>query len=164
MTVRTHKSWESFAKQMYKFADDVPDVANKVEIEMATMTLAELARATPIDVGTARSNWVASIGSAYDGTRAAFSPYPSRHRPPYGPGGSMGEGRNQAGAVWSAAAALKGKKPGEDIHITNNLPYIMRLNQGHSSLAAAGFIERAIQTGRQRGMELARKLMREKFG
>lgn len=141
----------------------IPEISNEATREMAVFAIAELAKSTPIDVGTARSNWTATIGTTSITTRKAFAPYPSRHRPPYGPGGSMGEGRNQAGAVWSAAAAIKGKQPEQAVYIDNNLPYIQRLNQGHSKMAPAGFIERALERARQRGMDHARKLFRERF-
>lgn len=118
--------------------------------------VANLARNTPIDVGTARSNWIVSIIAPFRGKRAAFAPYPSRWRPPYGPGGSFGEGRNTAGATWSVPSGLRGRKAGQSVYITNNLPYIGRLNEGYSKQAPAGFVQRSITTALAQFEEIAR--------
>lgn len=132
---------------MPKYAQAVADDAARFEQELALSVLAAVAKGTPVDVGTARSNWQLTIGSMAQGLRAAFSPYASRWRKPYGQGGSISEGQNQAGVVWSAAGLLKGRKADQAIYITNNSPYIEVLNQGHSKQAPAGFIEAGIQSG-----------------
>lgn len=79
---------------------------------------------TPVDTGRARSNWIVQLGSDSNETR---EPLP-------------------VGAVLSEAAAkISEYKGGTEIHITNNLPYINRLNEGHSAQAPAGFVETATQ-------------------
>lgn len=40
------------------------------------------------------------------------------------------------------------------IYISNNLPYIRRLNDGYSQQAPAGFVEGAIQVGKRQAEEL----------
>jgi hypothetical protein len=52
-------------------------------------------------------------------------------------------------ALAQAEQQYKLKKPGEQIHITNNAPYIRQLNDGSSKQAPAGFVERAILIGRK---------------
>lgn len=141
-------------------ADRIEPVLNEIVTEITYATTAHLARNTPIDVGTARSNWQVSTISEATGTRPAFAPYPSRWRPPYGPGGSFGEGRNVAGATWSVPTKLRGRKPGQTVFITNNLPYIERLNHGWSKQAPAGFVERAIVTAKTQ----VETTLAEKFG
>lgn len=128
--------------------------AGKFEAEIVINTVAELAKNTPVDVGTARSNWIVTLGRAALNTRAAFSPFSSRHRG--GDGGSIGETRNQAGVVWSASSAIGANKNGQDIYISNNLPYIQRLNEGWSDQAPAGFIQAAVLAGRSRTVTLFR--------
>lgn len=141
---------------MPKYASAVGEDVSRYEQEIALSVIATVARATPVDVGTARSNWQLSIGSIAEGVRSAFAPYASRWRKPYGPGGSIAEGQNQAGVVWAAAAALKGRVGDQPIYITNNSPYIEVLNQGHSGRAPAGFIEAGIQTGLSSAVTLFR--------
>lgn len=148
---------------MPKYASAVGADVSSYEQEIALSVIAAVSKATPVDVGTARSNWQLSIGNLAIGVRAAFSPYASRWRKPHGPGGTIGETQNQAGVVWSAAAALKGRTEDQPIYITNNSPYIEVLNQGHSERAPAGFIEAGIQTGLASAVTLFRFTAIEKL-
>lgn len=95
--------------------------------------------ATPVDTGRARANWIVSLGQAGGTVIEAYAP---------------GEGGNTAGANTQAALAqggsvIAGYQGGRNhqIHITNNLPYIQRLNDGWSTQAPANFVERAVQDG-----------------
>lgn len=78
---------------------------------------------TPVDTGTARNNWFANIGS---------------------PGTQMTESSDKSGAsrISEAASATAEWNPesGEHIHLTNNLPYIERLENGWSKQAPAGMV------------------------
>jgi hypothetical protein len=130
---------------MPKYAQALSDDAAEYQHNIALAVLAAVAKGTPVDVGTARSNWQLTLGNIATGLRAAFSPYESRWRG--GQGGSISETQNQAGVVWQAASLLKGRKDDQPIYITNNSPYIEVLNQGHSKQAPAGFIEAGIQSG-----------------
>ncbi|MGM0422338.1 MAG: hypothetical protein ACQEQL_04470 [Pseudomonadota bacterium] len=49
--------------------------------------------------------------------------------------------------------ALSSFKLGNKVYIANGLPYIRRLNDGHSSQQPEGFIEEAIQVGIRKGIE-----------
>lgn len=94
-----------------------------------------LVMSTPVDTGRARSNWVVQIGSAPDGEIDAYAP---------GEKGTTGAENTQA-AINQAEAAISRYSGGAgEIHITNNLPYIQRLNDGYSHQAPAGFVEEAI--------------------
>lgn len=57
----------------------------------------------------------------------------------------MGAGES---ALSEGESVLAGSSPGQDIHLTNNLPYIKPLNEGSSHQAPAGFVEVAIENGR----------------
>jgi hypothetical protein len=103
----------------------------------------QLAKETPVDVGTARSNWRISVGRPLIGKISAYAPFQSRHRKPYGSGGNMGEGGNLAGVMSQGRARLATYKTGS-IYVTNALPYIGPLDDGHSPQASAGFIGRAV--------------------
>lgn len=141
------KDLRYLAKVMPKYGDAIASDVNRLKGEISLSIIANVAKRTPVDVGTARSNWhVSTAISAL--TRKAFSPFLSRWRPPYGPGGTLAETRNQAGAVWSASSIVgKATKAGEPLYISNNLPYIQRLNQGWSNQAPAGFVEAGINEG-----------------
>lgn len=141
---------------MPKYASAVGADVSAYEREIALAVIADVSKRTPVDVGTARSNWMLSLGSLATGIRSAFSPYVSRWRKPYGPGGSIAETRNQAGVVWAAANLLKGRTEDQSIYITNNSPYIEVLNQGHSERAPAGFIQAGIQSGMSSAVTLFR--------
>jgi len=76
---------------------------------------------TPVDTGHARANWVPSVGS---------------------PHSSVVDGD---GAHESGVAAVIGYKLGDGpAWISNNVPYILMLNDGWSKQQPAGFVERAI--------------------
>lgn len=82
--------------------------------------------ATPVDTGRARSNWIAQVGSP---ARRTVEP-------------------TSAQATISQAQAEIGRREiGQDVYISNNLPYIERLNEGSSAQAPAGFVEEAARVG-----------------
>ena len=94
--------------------------------------VAELVPATPIDTGWARSNWVPRIGRPF--TELAGS-YPLT-------GGKLDFGP-QSGGV--AAVAASYKTVFGPVYITNNVPYIQLLDDGHSKQASEGWVGRAIE-------------------
>ena len=84
--------------------------------------------ATPVDTGRARSIWQVNLGGPASGTRDALDQTGQA---------AIAEGRTEI-------AKYKG---GSAIHITNNLPYIGRLNDGWSAQAPSGFVEKAVLVG-----------------
>lgn len=118
-------------------AGELGDVAAKTA---ARETLFNLVRATPVDQGIAISNWEVGIGSAPAEERGAYS---------YGSQGSTATA-NRTAALSAGLAQIKGYKSGEGkaIHMVNNARHIVRLNEGHSNQAPAGFIQDAIKAGR----------------
>lgn len=91
---------------------------------------------TPVDTSRARSNWVVEIGRRASGTRAPYSP---------GDKGSTG-GASAAAAIQQGQGVIASYDIDRDnsIHITNNLDYIERLNDGYSAQAPAGYVQDAI--------------------
>ena len=82
---------------------------------------------TPVDTGRARSNWQVSIG------KTAF--------------GTVDQPMSPSEAIGNAKAELSKLRDSDDkIHITNNLPYIQRLNEGWSPQQPAGFVDQAVMT------------------
>mgnify|MGYP004696036189 FL=1 len=86
---------------------------------------------TPVDTGWASANWWPAVGTAPTGNTGT----PEQ--------GSVG-GRQvqQAAGVEQVLSYTLSTTP---IYITNNVPYINRLNNGWSQQSPAGFVDRAVQ-------------------
>lgn len=127
------------AKRLEKTAAGLDKQASDVAVKAATAILKDLVTVTPVDTSQALSNWQIGLGEA-----------PSGKLPPYSPGlGGSTADKSAAAAIRAGIAILQKKKPGVTIFITNNLPYIRRLNDGYSKQAPAGFVERSALIGRK---------------
>lgn len=89
---------------------------------VALIVDSELAITTPIDTGRARANWLPSLNTP--DTRKV-----------------------EPGQKADINAAINAYKIADTILISNNLPYIRRLNDGYSKQAPAGFVDAAIAKG-----------------
>lgn len=78
-----------------------------------------LADTTPVDTGRARANWLPSLNAP--DTRQV-----------------------EAGQKEDVGPVLASYRIKDTIYISNNLPYIRRLNDGWSKQAPAGFVDRAL--------------------
>lgn len=96
---------------------------------LALNVTANLVEDTPVDTGWARANWVPQIGAPRS--------TPSGTRPTDG-------GRASTADQAAGQASVLGYKLGPKIHISNNVPYIKKLNAGSSSQAPAAFVQAAI--------------------
>lgn len=104
------------------------DIGAALEAELAkaakalTLEIAKEARkATPVDTGHARANWVPSIGVP--------------HR---------GEVGDKSAAQAGAASVLRYSLKDGSLYVANGVPYIQRLNNGHSKQAPRLFVEAAV--------------------
>lgn len=88
---------------------------------------ANLIESTPVETGWARANWVPQIGSPYESTD-----------------GSRSEVSASAQQSGIAAVATGYKITRGPVWVSNNVPYIGALNNGHSRQAPAAFIQAAI--------------------
>ena len=75
---------------------------------------ARVVLSTPRDTGRAANNWVPSVARASD--RVVVN-------------------RQDADAIFDKSAV------GDSLYLTNNVPYITRLNEGHSKQAPVGFVQ-----------------------
>lgn len=80
--------------------------------------------------GRARANWFVGLGQATNAETEDTDPSGST---------TLERGKD----------AIQTSSAGKDIHLNNNLPYIVPLNRGHSHQAPEGWIERAVQAGMQ---------------
>ena len=103
-------------------------VVTKITLDaVANLKAAPDEGGTPIDTGWASSNWVPRIGKDRD--------------EPVGLPGNVSSAEQAQGE----AEMLTYKLPMGVVYISNNVPYIGRLNLGSSPQAPAGFVERAIE-------------------
>jgi hypothetical protein len=131
---------------MRGFKKRITEIAVGVErnsdslVRKTVITIASaVALRTPVDTGRARANWRTNIGGPLVAPVGTF---------PAGKEGSTGAAA--AGqAIQDATNKMQGytNKSGTPVFISNNLPYIDRLNKGHSKQAPAGFVESAIMAG-----------------
>lgn len=87
---------------------------------------------TPVDTGWARANWVPNIGSPAKGTAG------SREQAEAG----ILTGASAAGVATVVTSYRLSRGP---VHITNNVPYILTLNEGSSKQAPRGFVQQAVR-------------------
>ena len=118
-----------------QFAARISDIGRQIETnsvqvmkEVALVVDQAVVSATPVDTGRAKTNWITELNQPSSRTTDIADPT----------GGS---------AISQARATIARAGAGSVIHITNNLPYIQRLNDGYSAQASAGFVEQAIQVG-----------------
>lgn len=104
----------AFAEKAGKNADLV---ARKVGIDAASRMIDR----TPVKTGRARANWTVAVGTPWGDVRDATD--------------KSGQSTKSA-----ASSALAAYRCGPTIWITNNLPYIERLEDGWSRKAPAGML------------------------
>lgn len=119
-------------------ADRVSDNVGRTVRKTALAVDQAVVLSTPVDTGRARSNWRVSLGSRPRGVINPYSP---------GSGLGRGEQQNAQAAMAQAAAAVAQRRDGQDIYISNNVPYIGKLNDGSSRQAPAGFVQQAVMAG-----------------
>lgn len=106
------------------YKNKVVDTQEKRVRATALAILADLTLQTPVDTGRARANWLPSFGSPRTTTVEADG------------------GISQIN--------FGGWKLGTSIFISNNLPYIRRLNEGWSKQAPASFVDKIVQVANLR--------------
>jgi HK97 gp10 family phage protein len=128
-----------FAKRIDRIAVQVEGNVEKAVKDCAGAVARSVISNTPVDTGRARSNWTAQMDAAFDGLFPARVP---------GEKGSTGEA-NAAAAIEAAEKVIEAFDIGKnaEVHITNNLPYIGALNDGHSKQAPAEFVRIAVIDG-----------------
>jgi hypothetical protein len=131
---------KKFAQLMEGRASLLQSNVNELKKDVAETFITEVANTTPVDVGTAISNWQVGLGDAPTTTLSAHSP------------GNKGStwNANVRGTLADATMRIDTALPGEDIHVTNNLDYIDDLEQGYSPQAPDGMVEQAKAKARKK--------------
>lgn len=128
-----------------KVAGALTDDVNALVASIVEAVQYEIVKRTPVDTGRARSNFVVRLNTPFRLTYKPYSPYRSRYRG--GSGGSIGETANLQAAVAQARGVMARRKPDDVVYITNNLPYIARLNEGYSQQSPRGFVRAGVAAG-----------------
>ncbi len=126
------------ATRMRQRADELPKEASRLAVRISETIINDLAHVTPVDTSTAISNWQTELDAPAGSIVDAH--YPGEKGSTYS--------ASARETIDQAKATLKNKKPGQPIYMSNLLRYIKRLNEGSSSQAPAGFVERAVLLGR----------------
>ena len=111
-------------EQYRAISDQVDQIAGKAVAVATLEVLRELKRRTPVDTGHARSNWIPTTGAPH---RAVEQ-------------GSAGAAQAVGEVAIATGRAAK-------TFISNNVPYIQRLDQGHSQKAPTGFVRQSVFAG-----------------
>lgn len=117
---------DDFARRMRKIAANLEGNSEELIKRVALAVDSNVVIATPVDSGRARSNWQAAIGTP---TRSKVEP------------------RSAAATIAEAQGVIEGYREGDTIYLSNNLPYIRRLNEGWSAQAPKSFVQIAILNG-----------------
>lgn len=113
----------------------VLDKLEKVVKETALIAFGNLIAQTPVDTGRAKASWFLDVGSV---DVKIVEP----------------DFDNQSEAVARSQSYTLDSK----IFISNNLPYIRRLNEGWSQQAPAGYVDSALTIAKRKAEEFARTL------
>lgn len=148
-SIKTARTLKDLANACKSVSRTLNDDVNELSKRVALLLVQRLVYETPVDTSQALSNWQVSVKYKARGTVPAHEV------------GKKGSTRQQSAAstLMEAYGVIQSKKYGQALHVTNNLGYIVELNQGKSKQADALFID-VIEAQVQ--LE-ADKLLREKF-
>ena len=117
---------QAFVLDLQKFAKKAQGRMDLVVKKIALEVLTGIVMKTPVDTGRARGNWQVDIGSFALGNISAFDPAGS-------------------GTIARGLSVINRQKGEQALYIVNNLPYILRLEDGYSKQAPAGMVELTLQ-------------------
>lgn len=116
--------YRSFSLQLDDFAAKVKIAPSKVVKRIAFDLFGRIVVHTPWLTGRARASWTIAVNDADRHVMSPASP----------------------GTVYpGATAGFLDVKPGDSVVISNNLPYITALEDGHSTKAPAGMVKLSIE-------------------
>ncbi|MBF0675589.1 hypothetical protein [Pseudomonas sp.] len=117
----------SFAKDIQRFAAKAGESADQT-IQAVTIALFNgVIRDTPVDEGRARGDWQTTVGNPASGQNGRDDTTPT--------------GRD-GGPAQAEVIANTPEKAGGVTYLSNNMPYIVQLEEGSSGQAPAGMARR----------------------
>jgi hypothetical protein len=141
------------ANQMDALEKRVKAASKSTTDDVALSILNDLVQVTPVDVGTAISNWQLTLDAPASDIVPAYAPSP-KGRTKHGVWTHVVDpiitAQNNLPLILDAARrVLSARQLGQTIYLANNLPYIQELNDGSSEQAPSGFVDRALILGRE---------------
>lgn len=131
-----------FERNLDEFSRQV-GLAHAIVVKKVALDLFGLiVKGTPVDKGRARASWTIAVG-APDRTTQPEGDYPLFQHDP----AAVAVVARQKGEAVLSGLEARADADGvirEPIYISNNLPYIEELEQGHSKQAPSGMAELAI--------------------
>ena len=121
------------------FATHMNRIAVQVEGNVEQAVKGSVINATLADTGRARSNWTAEMDQAF-----------GKLFPPHVPGENGSTADANAEIAINQAIEVIDQfdiNASRSVHISNSLPYIGALNDGHSKHAPADFVKLAVMDG-----------------
>jgi hypothetical protein len=130
---------DDLANRVDRIAVRVEGNVERAMKDCGQVVLRSVVEGTPVDTGTARSNWTPELDRAFEGLFPARVP---------GIKGSTGDA-NSVATIEAGAPVIEAFDIGtnREIHITNNAGHIQALNDGHSKHAPADFVRIAVLEG-----------------
>ena len=124
--------------------DEIEAHAARLVSRLSANIVAELKKVTPVDVGWAANAWTPGIGdSVFEGIEALDLDEEGLSRTD-----RLAHVAAIAAASDAGAAQVARYSWGDGaVFIFNGVPYIVRLNEGYSKKAPAGFVQEAIERG-----------------
>ena len=118
-----YSNLDEFNRELEEFVrKTVPDELVKLHRRVALEALRRIVLMTPVDTGRARGNWQTTIDVSPETPLEEFDP--------------SGEA-----TILEGMSRLEALGFGSIVFLTNNLPYILRLEHGHSRQAPQGMVE-----------------------
>jgi len=134
-----------FSRNIRKHGSRIENNSVTLVKRVAKRALTSLVEGTPVDEGVARSNWRVSLGNPTRSVIPAFAP---------GKKLGIGERQNARAAIQAGFATINqlrvGAKrgtgqAGSAVFITNSIPYLDRLRNGHSGQQPNDWVQVAFQ-------------------
>lgn len=122
----------SFGKALDAAIAALPEMANDIKIRSALELMNRIVLMTPVDTGRARGNWQLTQRSPAEGEISENDANVSSSDTP------------PSAIMKQAEQTASGSQPGDDIWISNNLPYIEMLEEGTSRQAPHGMVALAL--------------------
>lgn len=137
------------AKRLESKANKIEKAASEISKQTALFLEGALLWDTPVDTSQALSNWELTLGAP---SYKFIGPHvPGEH------------GSTQTASIAEAYSLAKSvaskKRPGQEIWLSNNAPYIVDLNSGSSAQAPAGYVQSCIFRARLQIPAIAKKVL-----
>jgi hypothetical protein len=116
----------AFNREIAEFADTLTPAAARTLIrKIGGKVLRGVVFKTPVDTGRARGNWIVSHGEPAQGETGLVD---------------RGSGTDRRATIGEGDLELRKTEVGTTVWISNNVPYIRKLEHGHSGQAPEGMV------------------------